>query len=152
MGRTLASIYYRPPMHLLPPQLYTLALSYFKAGEDEKAGVILTFLTGLEENNAYKNSKNYLMTGISWYRLANYELADAYFDQALEMKEGTESLPYLAQARLWKGLSAEKLGKHSASQQWLRELVDYHPQSTEAAWVNSREVRRVPSAVDKQEE
>jgi tetratricopeptide (TPR) repeat protein len=152
VGRTLASIYYRPPTHLLPSQLYALAVSYFKANEDEKAAVIFTFLTGLEDNNLFKTPRNYLLTGISWYRLANYDLAEAYFDRVLKTGDSAENLQFMAQARLWLGMTAEKQGNHAKSQDWMRELIDYHPHSTEAAWVNSREVRRAPSAEDSEEE
>ncbi len=143
VGRTLASITYRPPGHLLPDQLYTLGVSYFKAREDEKSAVIFTFLTGLEDNSAYKTARNYLMTGVSWYRLDNYELADTYFDQVLRQPETNDSLMFQAQARLWKGLVYDRLGKHATSQYWLRELLDHHPHSTEAEWVNSQEGRSV---------
>lgn len=145
-GRSLAAIEYRPPHHLAPAQLYTLGVSYFKAREDEKSAVILTFLTGLEENATFKTPKNYLMTGVSWYRLENFELAEAYFQKVLEAGESSESAAYAAQARLWLGLLAEKTGHHVQAQSLLRQLVDHHPHSTEAEWVNSREVRRAPSS------
>ncbi|OFZ80693.1 MAG: hypothetical protein A2583_10520 [Bdellovibrionales bacterium RIFOXYD1_FULL_53_11] len=147
VGRTLASIYYRPPTHLMPPQLYTLGVSYFKGREYEKSAVIFTFLTGLEDNNAYKSAKNYLLTGVAWYRLDNFEIADAYFEKVLRMQDGAENLAYHAQARLWRGLAAEKTGNHQKSQEWMRNLVDYHPQSTEAGWINlAKENKRQPAA------
>ena len=144
VGRTLASITYRPPSHLLPPQMYTLAASYIKAHKDEKAAVILTFLTGLEENDAFKTAKNYLATGVEWYRADNFELADQYFDDVLKMPETKEVLQNQAQARLWKALVAERLGKHTKAQQWLRDLVDQHPRSIETGWINAKEMERVP--------
>jgi tetratricopeptide (TPR) repeat protein len=146
VGRTLASIHYRPPTHLLPPQLYTLAVSYFNAREDEKAAVILTFLTGLEENDTYKTPKNMLMNGVAWYRLDNFEVADQYFGRVLETKETPDNVQYQAQARLWRGLVAERTNRHDKAQHWLRELLDYHPHSTEAGWVNSKEAKRVPAS------
>jgi tetratricopeptide (TPR) repeat protein len=146
VGRTLASIAYRPPVHLLPPQLYTLGMSYFKAGEDEKAAVIFTFLTGMDENDTYKSPKNYLLTGVAWYKLDNFELADKYFAKVLESRESPDNLPFHAQARLWRGLSAERMNRHSRAQAWLQELVDHHPHSMEAAWVNAKEAKRVPSS------
>src|SRR5262249_53647134 len=60
VGQTLATISYKPPGHLPPEQLYTLAVSYLRGREDEKAAVLFTFLTGLEENDFYKTPKNYL--------------------------------------------------------------------------------------------
>ena len=141
VGRTLASIEYHMPSNLLPEQLYTLAVSYFKAREDEKAAVIMTFLTG-SENEQYKTAKDYVMTGVAWYRLDNYNLAVEYFDRALKVEESDGILPYLAQARLWKALSYEKLSKHTKAQFWMQELVDHHPRSAEAAWVNGRTATR----------
>jgi hypothetical protein len=139
VGRTLASIPYKPPGHLLPPQLHTLAVSYFRAGEYEKAAVNLTFLTGLDENDSYKTAKNFLMAGVSWYRIDNFELADHYFDKTLSTSETPETIQWHAQARLWRALSFKRVGKNKDSQLWLRELIDHHPHSTEAAWVNSKE-------------
>jgi tetratricopeptide (TPR) repeat protein len=136
VGRTLETIHYRPPTHLLPPQLYTLGVSYFKAQEDEKAAVILTYLTGLEENDAFKTARNYLMTGVAWYRVDNFALADTYFDKVLAQPETPENRAYMAQARLWRGMAAKRMNKTADSQKWLRELLDHHPHSMEAAWIN----------------
>lgn len=147
VGRSLSSITYTPPTHLLPPQLYVLGVSYFKAKEDEKAAVILTFLTALEENDAYKTAKNYLMTGVSWYRLDNFEVADQYFAKAIGTKDMPENLPYQAQSRLWRGLVAQTLSQRSKAQFWLRDLIDHHPHSVEAGWVNpNKEAHRVPAS------
>ena len=137
VGRTLASINYRPPSHLLPPQLYVLAASYFKGEEFEKSAVILTFLTGLEDNKAYKTAKNYVLTAVSWYRLDHFKLADEYFDYVLQFPAVPENLQYQAQARLWKSLIAKRSGQTELSQHWLHELIDHHPHSMEAVWVNS---------------
>ena len=136
VGRILAGIDYRPPGHLLPDQLNTLALSYFRTGENEKSAVLFTFLTGLEENQTYKTPKHYLLTGVSWYRLDHYRAAEEYFDKVLALDAAPEVLQYHAQARLWKALTAEKTQKRTRAQHYLRELVDHHPRSMEAAWVN----------------
>ena len=136
VGRTLASINYKPPVRLLPAQLYTLGLTYLKAREDEKAAVIFTTLTGLEETDIYKTAKNLLTTGVIWYRLENYSLADHYFDEVLKKAEKPESIQFQAQARLWKALVSKKFNKDVKVQYWLKELIDHHPQSPESAWVN----------------
>lgn len=147
VGRTLSAIRYTPPSHLLPGQLYTLGVSYFKAREDEKAAVIFTFLTSLEDSEEFKTPRNHLMTGIAWYRLDNYDLADQYFDKVLKSPVKDDSVKYIAQSRLWKGLTAGRLGKHTKEQFWLKELVDYHPNSLEAKWINGpMEVKRVPAS------
>lgn len=136
LGRTLDTIQYKPPTHLMPDQLYTLGVSYFKAREDEKAAVILTFLTGFEDNTVFKSAKNFLMTGVAWYRLDNYKVADEFFEKAMRAPDAQEQLQYQAQARLWKALASDKLGNKRRSQEWLRDLLDHHPHSIEASWVN----------------
>lgn len=147
VGRAIASIAYKPPGHMLPQELYTLGISYFKSREDEKAAVIISFLTGLEENDAFKTARNYLMAGVAWYRLDNNELADLYLDHVLKTPDEAENAVYQAQARLWKALVAERSGKHTKAQYWLRELIDYHPYSTEATWVNyGSRPTRMPAA------
>jgi len=141
VGRMLASIKYRPPTHLLPPQLYTLGTSYFRAEDFEKAAVILTLLTEMQENTAYRTAKNLLMLGVAWFRLDNPALAAQAFEQALEEPERAENLSYQAQARLWKAVISAREGKSMKTQFWLRELVDRHPHSIEASWVNVSERR-----------
>ena len=135
-ARDLASIDYEVPHQLAPHQLYALGVSYFKAREDEKAAVILGTLTDLETTDAYKTPKNYLLTGIAFYRLENFTKADSYFDKVLKSEPVEANLPSHAQARLWKSIVAHRLGKHAKVQFWLTELVDHHPHSTEASWIN----------------
>ncbi|HAR41226.1 MAG TPA: hypothetical protein DCS07_01115 [Bdellovibrionales bacterium] len=147
VGRNLASINYSPPSNLLPSQLYTLGISYFKTREDEKAAVIFTFLTGLEDVSTYKTAPHWLTTGIAWYRLDNYELADQYFEYVLKTPETPEILKFQAQARLWKALTASRQGKQMKAQYWVRDLIDHHPHSKEAKWVNSKEVERATASV-----
>ncbi|MGZ3689115.1 MAG: hypothetical protein ACXWP5_12540 [Bdellovibrionota bacterium] len=145
-GRVLASMSYHAPSRLLPSQLYVLAVSFMKAREDEKAAVILTQLTGMEDADTYKTSKNYMLTGISWYRLENFKLASEYFDLSLKLPETAESVAYQAQSRLWKALIAKKMKREGDVQHWLRELIDHHPHSMEAAWVNSKEADRATAS------
>lgn len=150
VGRTLASINYRPPTHLPAIQLYTLGVAYFKAREDEKAAVIFSFLTSLDDQNGdvFKTARNYLMTGVAWYRLDNLRLADTYFELVLKSKESDEVLPALAQARLWRALVADRSGNRKKAQTWLTELIDHHPHSRESVWVNTREDSRREPAGD----
>jgi tetratricopeptide (TPR) repeat protein len=148
-GRTLASIGYKIPQDLLPAQLYSLGLSYFKMREDEKAAVIFTFLTGLEGDDSFKTPANHLLTGIAWYRIENFELADFYFDQVLHSAETKSTRRFHGQAKLWKGMISEKTGKHSKAQYWLRDVLDHDPHSVEAHWVNrssNQEEAREPAS------
>jgi tetratricopeptide (TPR) repeat protein len=148
VGRTLASIGYRIPDQLSADQLYVLGVSYFKSEENEKAAAILTFLTNLENNHSFRNPRDWLMTGVAWYRLDNFDAAAPFFDQVLEATghgENEDTKTYHAQALVWKSLIAERTGKPVKAQYWLRELLDHHPYSREAEWVNGRGGLRAPA-------
>lgn len=136
VGRTLASIGYRAPTHLLPKQLYALGVTYLKAREFEKAAVIFTLLSDLPKDTQYKTPAHQVLTGTTWFKLKNYEMAEFYFDQVLKLEESEEALRYQAQARLWKAVIAHSRGKRTQAQFWMQELVDYHPRSPEAGWIN----------------
>ena len=140
VGRTIASISYQPPTHLLPQQLHALGVSQFRAHEYDKAAKIFTLLSELAKDDTYKTSAHRLLTGVTWYRLKNWDMADTYFDQVLtqsgERPSDTE-LKHLAQARLWKALLAHQRGRKSEAQTWMNELVEHHPRSPEAGWINS---------------
>jgi tetratricopeptide (TPR) repeat protein len=150
IGRTLASIGYRIPDQLAPDQLYVLGVSYFRAGENEKAAALLTFLTNLEDHATYRNPRDWLMTGVAWYRLENFEAAGKYFEKVVQSAgQREETHAYHAQALLWKALTASRTGKKAKAQYWLRELLDHHPYSREAQWVNAgkfgKREKRVPA-------
>jgi tetratricopeptide (TPR) repeat protein len=144
-GRTLASIPYKVPTDLSDIQLFQLANGYFNHRDDEKAAVIFSFLTGLEDDNTFKTAPGYLKTGITWYRLDNMELADFYFEKVAKFSFSSQTQTYINQARLWRGIVAERLGDHKKSQGILREIMDHNPHSTEAALIN-RDAIRAPAA------
>ncbi len=133
VGRNLASISYKVPHDLTSPQLYTLGLTYLKAEEDEKAAVIFSALIS---EDTYRVAMNFLILGILWYRLDNLALSNQNFDSVLKMPERDESVRYQAQARLWKALIAKRLNNDHKAQFWLKDLIDNHPHSLEASWVN----------------
>ena len=108
--------------------------------------MIFTILADMDEPNLYRTPRTNLLAGASWYRLDNFEMANKYLDKVLEFPEVSENLPFLAQARLWKALSALRVSKVADAQQWLRDLVDHHPHSTEAGWVNSKEAVRATAS------
>lgn len=139
IGRTLLSMSYRPPVDLTPAQLFTLALTYLKGFEDEKAAVILSSLTHLENTDLYRTPEILLLTGMVWYRVNNLTMAEAYFDEVLRHKGESQSLPYFAQARLWKAVLAKQHDKEIKAQYWLNELLENHPHSAEVQWINPLE-------------
>jgi hypothetical protein len=136
VGRTLPALSYRPPRDLPPAQLFTLALTYVKAFEDEKAAVILSNLTALEQTDFYRTPEVLLLTGLVWYRIDHRVMAEAYFDEVLRQKKEASALPYFAQARLWKAILAKHKEKESDVQYWLGQLLENHPHSLEVQWVN----------------
>lgn len=136
VGRTLASLSYRAPTNLMPSQLNTLGVSYLAGQEYEKAAVIFTQLSELEANDSYKTGKTYLSAAVAWYKLENLKMTETYLDKVLKTPAQGENLRYQAQARLWKAVLAKNAKKEIKVQYWLNDLVDNHPHSREAEWVN----------------
>lgn len=136
-ARSLVSIRYRFPENLQPEQLHALGVSYFKVKDDEKAAVILHFLTELEDDKSYKTAPNYLMTGIAFYRLDNYKYAGEYFEKVVAATATDEdTVNAKRQAKYWKALVAERLKDPKTAQKLILESLEQNPQTKEAFWVN----------------
>jgi hypothetical protein len=133
-GRSIASFNYKIPTDLSAAQLYTLGMSYFLAHDDEKAAVILSSLISLDGN--YRTAKNYMISGVIWYRLENMAQSDQNLDLAIKLDTTPENERYQVQAHLWKALVAKRLQSDDRVQFWLKQLLDHHPHSTETGWVN----------------
>ena len=142
-GRTLASITYQPPTHLLPAQLHALGLSQFRAGEFEKSAKIFTLLAEMSKEDSFQTPAHKVLTAVSWYRLKNWDMAENYLDQVLRVASEISGEPedsqlkVFAQARLWKALLAHQRGKKAEAQAWMQQLVEHHPRSPEANWINT---------------
>ncbi len=135
-GRLPAGIPYRVPAQLPPSELYTLGVSFLRAGENEKAALIMDYLTRSEEKNSYQRPQDFLTAGVAWYRIQNYKEADAAFERSLSVEANEDELQHQGQARLWRALVARKL-KHSDQEQfWMRQVLDHHPHSVESSWIN----------------
>ena len=145
VGRTLASIPYTPPAHLLPAQLYTLGVNYLNGSEVEKAAVIFTFLTGMEEDDSFKRPQDFLLTGLAWYRVEHLKEAKLYFEKVIDAPEEPQNLPFKAQARLWLALVSKRMNKDREAQWWLRNMVENHPNAMETSWIN----REAPLTLDR---
>jgi hypothetical protein len=138
-ARSLASIRYQFPENLLPEQLHALGVSYFKVKDDEKAAVILNFLVGLEDDPSFKTPANYLMAGISLYRLENFKSADEYFDKVEKSAEkDEETLKAKRQASYWRALVADRLHDGRRAQKIILENLEKNPHTKEAHWVNPK--------------
>lgn len=119
-------------------QELVLGMTYFKAGDYERATAVLGRLHWEVPDSFEKGIKLSLVKAVSWYQVGNYFLADRALEETLHVSQPTPAmLPYLAQARLWKALVAHRLKKKIKVQYWLQELIDHHPHSQEAQWINA---------------
>lgn len=148
VGRTLATVSYQIPENLLPDQIYTLGVGYFKAKDYEKAAAIFTFLTEMEGDSTFRTTENYLMTGVTWYRLENYKLSETYFERVLKEPSTPANQKAQVQAKVWRALAAARQKQYTQSQKWLKETLENHPQSQEARWINPQEGDRVPASTN----
>ncbi|MCM0605657.1 MAG: hypothetical protein KA715_06165 [Xanthomonadaceae bacterium] len=139
IGRKIASIGYEIPKHLLPSQIYVLGMDYLDRHDDEKAAVIFHYLTHLEHNSDYKNANAFLLSGAAWYRVQNYVWAQESFDQAIKLAEQAHNEKARAQGRLWRALASQKMNQKEKAQAELKGLIEHHPHSKEAKWINPEE-------------
>lgn len=134
LARVLGAIDYSPPVHLLPHQLYSLGLGYFRKEEYEKSAVIFTHLIELKEDRSYHRPEVRLLSGMSWYHLKHYKLAQKYIDTALEVSVEDSALQ--RKLLVWKSLVLDAQGLRMDAQAVLTQLISKYPHSEEAAWVN----------------
>ncbi len=140
IARTLASIDYHAPISLPHHQMLALAADYFKKGDYERSVVLMHRLLGRQDRN-FRTPRNLLLTAVCWYHLDHLNHANRLLGELLKQPEERETLQYMAQGRLWKALTERKLDNKTESQKWLTELLDHHPHSIEASWINSREAK-----------
>lgn len=155
-ARSIASIRYQFPENLLPEQLLALGVSYFKVRDDEKAAVILNFLTELEDDKSFRNAANYLMAGIAFYRLEHYKNATEYFERIAKLTEtDAETAKAKRQAVYWQALVAERTKNRGLAQKLILESLEKDPQTKEARWVNPQGIAtktRLPATVSEEKE
>jgi len=136
-ARSLASIRYQFPENLLPEQLHALGVSYFKVKDDEKAAVIMNFLTEMDDDKSFKTASNYLMAGIAFYRLDNFKNAKAYFEKIGNLTEtDAETMKAKRQASYWKALVADRMKDSRTAQRLIPESPEKNPNTNEARRVN----------------
>lgn len=136
-ARSIASIRYQFPENLLPEQLLALGVSYFKVKDDEKAAVILHFLTELEDDKSFRTASNYLMAGIAFYRLEHYKNATEYFQRVAKLAESdAETGKAKRQAVYWQALVAERTKNRGLAQKLILDSLEQDPLTKEARWVN----------------
>lgn len=136
-ARSIASIRYQFPENLLPEGLLALGVSYFKVKDDEKAAVILHFLTELDDDKRFRTAANYLMAGISFYRLEHYKNASEYFGRVAKLTEtDAETQKAKRQAVYWQALVAERTKNRGLAQKLILDSLEQDPLTKEARWVN----------------
>lgn len=136
-ARSVASIRYQFPENLLPEQLLALGVGYFKVKDDEKAAVILNFLTELEDDHSFRTAANYLMAGIAFYRLEHFKNASEYFERIGKLNEtDAETQKAKRQAVYWQALVAERTKNRGLAQKLMLDSLEQDPQTKEARWVN----------------
>lgn len=136
-ARSIPSIRYQFPENLLPEHLHALGVSYFKVKDDEKVAVIFSFLTEIEDGQAFRTAANYLMAGISFYRLDHFKNASDYFERISKMNDADEeTLKAKRQATYWQALVAERMKNRGLAQKLILENLEKNPQTKEAHWVN----------------
>jgi tetratricopeptide (TPR) repeat protein len=155
-ARSIASIHYQFPENLLPEQLLALGVSYFKVKDDEKAAVILNFLTELEDDKSFRNAANYLMAGIAFYRLEHFKNAAEYFERVGKLTETDEETQKAKrQAIYWQALVAERTKNRGLAQKLILDSLEKDPLTKEARWVNPQgetTKSRLPASVSGEKE
>ena len=141
-ARIPQSVTYELPEHLNHPQLYSLALGYFRKQEFEKSAVIFTALLEFEDDHVYLKPENFLMDGISWFRLKEYNRANKAVLEA--EKKSAKNDPVHRQALIWHALIEKTLGHEKIAQVTLLNFLGQYPHSEEGRLINGE---RKPASV-----
>jgi tetratricopeptide (TPR) repeat protein len=130
----MRTITYEIPNNLSYAQLYSLALGYFKKEDFEKSALLFHHLLELKEESKYRTAENYLLSGISWFKLHNFHLAARDIKDAKEGSRPSDSIH--GSAILWEALVQKNLGKNRVSQEILLKYIETYPHTEESALVN----------------
>lgn len=140
-GRVVETLKYKIPPNLLPQNLYLLGLTYLRDGKSEAAAAIFHFLMNGSDGKTYQTPTNFILSAISWFQVDHLELAESYFSAVLKLSPDSneEILRLHAVARVWMAAIEKKRGHSAKANRWLHEVLDFHPKSLEARWVNGLE-------------
>jgi tetratricopeptide (TPR) repeat protein len=128
------TIVYEVPNHLMPSELYPLALAYFRKQDFEKSVAIFDHLFKIPEDRRYETAENYLMSAISWYHLKNYKLSRN--DVAEALKRSHEAEDVHRKALLWDAMVEKAEGHATVAQAKLYHFIGQYPHSEEGEWIN----------------
>jgi TolA-binding protein len=136
LARELKAIEYEPPANLLPHQLYSLAVGYFRKQEYEQAAVILSQLISSKEDSSYQKADTQLMCAIAWYKLKHFKMASQYISQ-VKLKSNADGAIHRS-ALVWEALIAKAEGHKQEADLLVTAIISRYPHSEEATWVNRR--------------
>lgn len=137
----LDSIDYELPERVSDSGLYALALGYFRRQEYEKTVVLFDHLLNLKEDQQFMKADNYLLNGIAWFHLKNYNEAHRQVD--LASKNSDFANPIHRSAILWDALISKAEGNSTVSQAKLLKFLELYPHSEESRMIN---IQRSPAA------
>lgn len=140
-GRVVETLKYKVPPNLLPQNLYLLGLTYLRDGKNEAAAAIFHFLMNGSDGKTYQTPTNFVLAAIAWFRVDHVDLAESYLDSVLKLSpdSGDEVMRLQAVSRMWMAAIEKKRGNEKLSKKWLHEILDFHPKSLEARWINGIE-------------
>lgn len=134
LARTSSGIQYEVPNHLLGHQLHVLAVGYFRKADFEKSAMIFAHILDAKNETRFRSAHNYLMCGISWYKIKNFKRSEACLAHALELSEPGSGLQ--RKTLLWKSFIAQSTGHKKEAQHILDAMIAKFPHSEEVRWVN----------------
>ncbi len=147
LATALRTISYELPKNLSYAQLQALGIAYFEKHDFEKAAMIFHHLLGLKDEARFRTPENYLLSGISWFQMNHFHLANQEVKQALNL--APEASFSHRNAVLWKALIEKRLGKSSSSQSTILSFLELYPHSEEAGMLNGN---RKPAKVNQEED
>jgi len=132
----LHSIKYEVPSHLAVHQLHALAVGHFRREDHEKAARVLHHLLGLKDDPQFRKPENYLMSGISWFHLKNFNLALRDFRESIRLSPKGEAAH--RKTMFWQALCYRSLGKKTQAENTMLHFIELYPGSEEADWLNGK--------------
>ncbi len=136
LGTALHSIKYEVPSHLAVHQLHALAVGHFRREDHEKAAMVLHHLLTLKDDSQFRKPENYLMSGISWFHLKNFNLALRDFRESIRLSQKGEAGH--RKGMFWQALCYRSLGKKAQAEKTMLHFIELYPNSDEADWLNSK--------------
>lgn len=146
LATALNSIKYEVPSHLAVHQLHALAVGHFRREDHEKSAMVFHHLLSLKDDSQFRKAENYLMSGISWYHLKNFNLALRDFREAIRLSPRGETSH--RKGMFWQALCYRSLGKKTHAERTMLHFIELYPKSEESDWLNGRRRPAGVSAIE----